>query len=161
MNKSVIVYGPHEQMARHAVRIRKHFGATTVVHGWRGTMDIKTGITVYFTDDKCLADHMREIGVPPVMTFAEVAQQINAAIPKTIWFSASFPPVRRGVYQTCHKPEEMDAELFGYQHWNGKGFGAFNTNAKCAEEEKLWAAHPLLSRPYWRGLAEEPIVVAA
>lgn len=159
--KTLIIYGPAGcGKTRYAERIRKHFNLDRVFDDWGGTFDITDGRAVYFTNDDWLAAELRAIGVHPVMSFEEVAKQINDAIPRTQWFQVGVLPVHEGVYETTDKEYMMDRNQQGFQLWNGSYWGGFGMDANDAVHGFEPGFASSYQENYWRGLAEEPILIS-
>jgi len=159
MNKSIIVYGPQGcGKTVNAERIRKHFGLTgKIVDDWRGIMDHKYGYALYLTNDSDLVSRARQLGMTAI-PFADVAQQINAAIPKTQWFTPEVKPVNIGPYETQDNADRLGKGASGVQAWTGKYWGTFCSNFQ--DPDLLSFEHEsIYQENYWRGLAEEPIIV--
>jgi hypothetical protein len=155
MNKSVIVYGPQGcGKTRWAERIAKHFGLTRIVDGWGCSVFLPHG-TLYLTNNE--EDVRLWNSEENYMSFAEVAQQINDAIPRTQWFPMSAQPEREGVY------ELRVIGFEDYTHWSAwKGEWKTTTGSAlraAPQTERSWGAHNHSVNDAWRGLVEEPIVV--
>lgn len=162
--QSVIVHGEPRLLAKHAARIVKHFRADTLIQGWCGVLDIRTGITVYFTNNDRVLKVAREIGVPPVFTLEEVAQQINDAIPLTGWINCCRvgQPSRKGWYDVNYNADDpsYDADE-KRKYWNGVQW-CFDDSGDAFTGCYFGSANGTeYHGEAWRGLAEEPIVLGA
>jgi hypothetical protein len=151
MNKSVIVYGPQGcGKTRNAERIRKHFGLERIVDDFCGIIGpaFDKGI-LYLT---CFDDPgYKKIGLR-MISFAEVAQQINDAIPLTEWFGPDTTPGQPGIYKTREPDESEWFNYFDGLEWHF-GHGEVDRVTHYAN------ALPDYLMDGWRGLAEEPIVI--
>lgn len=155
MNKSVIVYGPQGcGKTRYAERIREHFGLERIVGELWSFKPLATDGHLYLVT----SETWDSSGSVRSMSFAEVAQQINDAIPRTQWFPMNAQPEREGVYEL----RVIDVE--GYTHWSawkGEWKNTDRSALKAAPHtERSWVAYNHRTNDAWRGLAEEPIVVA-
>lgn len=157
MGNFIILHGPQGcGKTRYAERIAKHLGRDKIVDDWNGMIDQKHGKALYIVTDgsKALAV-ARTLQAFDIVSFTEVAQQINAAIPKTKWFhtSQSQWPDKIGVYcATVSSDQEF------YRHWDGSNFHYGDETPGKADQVKgnQW---PSRSGLYWCGLAEEPITI--
>jgi hypothetical protein len=158
MNKSIIVYGPQGcGKTRWAERIAKHFGLATVVDDWDGLGLLNCFNTLYLTAQTANDLEVEAAVGYDVRPFAEVAQQINDAIPLTPWQSG--PPPMVG---------EWSASIDGgsdhiRRWWDGERWSfAWSTDDNQAEKRRRAGRRTYVSQKViqWRGLAEEPIVVA-
>jgi hypothetical protein len=156
MNKPIIVQAPPDLAAKYGQRIAKHFGLAQTFYNWRGTLDHGTLVSLYLTDRADVLASCRELNMD-VRTLEEVAQQINAAIPRTQWFGMDSKPVHVGPYETKLHPSSRST----WQHWNGKRFGGWALTADTACERRVRHTASHFQNVEWRGLAEEPIVVPA
>lgn len=168
MNKSVIVYGPQGcGKGKHAARIAKHFGLARVVEEWDGTRapysrHIVEPMGVLYLTSLPEAEICKALNVEPgttrrVLSFADIAQQINDAIPLTPWRTGRPPAV--GEWIASHTRSESHR-----RYWNGERWShVFGTDFD--QETKNRQAGQLTSLGYdffeYRGLAEEPIIVPA
>ncbi len=152
MNKSIIVTGVPGGKTRFAERIAKHFRLHAIHQQWNGTSIFPCDY-LYVTDSK----HVYA-SAPHVMTFAEVAKQINDAIPTTQEFSTAqmqWPDKDRpGIYMAS---VSSDQEF--YRYWDGRNFhyGDDEKDTAFIVRGRRW---PRKSNLCWRGLAEEPIIVS-
>jgi hypothetical protein len=71
----------------------------------------------------------------------------------TRWFKPAEKPVREGVYQTADRGM-LESGTRGYQYWNGKWWGYYNTTPSSAYRERSQKSG--YQRNYWRGLADKP-----
>jgi len=164
MNKSVIVYGPQGcGKTRHAERIRKHFGLDSIVDDFDPRKGMMLYGVLYLTCDM-RAPMMRPTNkrMGQLFSFAEVAQQINDAIPLTDWQSG--PPPAVGEWNSSYN-NGFNANRSNKRWWNGEYWSCiyFDSDPQDAKNDcaGLKSTHDDESRFVWRGLAEEPIVVAA
>lgn len=74
----------------------------------------------------------------------------------TAWFHCDIKPVHIGVYQTDHDNGKQDP---GYCLWDGTRWGCERTSVADALRNPYFSG--AVQAKDWRGLAEQPIVVAA
>jgi hypothetical protein len=153
------VYGPQGcGKTRYAERIRKHFGLDSIVDEFDPRGYINPTGELYLVN----CDGPAGSGVVRCMSFAEVAQQINDAIPLTDWQSG--PPPAVGEWNSSYNggfcAKRSDKRWWNGEYWSCIYFDDDPQDAKndCAG---IKSTHDDESRFVWRGLAEEPIVVAA
>lgn len=164
MNKSIIVYGPQGcGKTRYAERIAKHFGLTIIndADDPRQLRDFHRMKCLLLTStDK--ATICAELMLDPsefnrVLSFAEVAQQINAAIPLTDWFPTGTKPAKIGEYNASYYTSSITSRRW----WNGLSWSCCWYPNEDEEEKARCKDSPGIAfgEITWRGLAEEPIVV--
>jgi hypothetical protein len=151
MNKSIIVTGVPGGKTRFAERIAKHLGLHRINIQWNGTSIFLRG-HLYITDSKNVGAF-----APHVLTFAEVAKQINEAIPLTEWFPYGTEPVRKGEYNATY-----DENKEAIRWWDGKQWSAAYFRYETDGEKRRCKSTPLCLpiEITWRGLSEEPIIVS-
>lgn len=161
MNKSIIVYGPQGcGKTRYAERIAKHFGLSSFVDGFD---PVRTGIILYgmlyLTNNMRTPEiRARNVSTGMVLPFAEVAKQINDAIPRTEWFPPDVKPAHIGAYEVEDDYARIIKTDFGFQSYNGKYWGVYCSH--LGDPDLLDAEYEsAFQKNYWRGLAEEPIIV--
>ncbi|WOH61942.1 hypothetical protein [Bradyrhizobium sp. BWC-3-1] len=156
MNKSVIVYGPQGCGKTHwKERIARHLGLQFIVDEWDGQKAMSHD-TLYLTANPEHAKHWRySRGV----SFAEVAQQINDAIPRTQWFTPDVLPEHHGAYETTDiENDTLVLHCHGCQWWNGSYWGGYGLTPDESARRFPKGYKSDYQVNYWRGLAEEPIV---
>lgn len=153
MNQTVIIYGPQGcGKSRAAERIRQHFGLERILDNV-DSFDLNhvkwmpAGVLYLVSCEINPAPHITRC-----MSFADVAQQINAAIPLTDWQSG--PPPAAGEYVASTRRNDSLCSW-----WNGK-FWSVSYGKEVPQAEKNRRAGLQSHSPWekeWRGLAEEPI----
>lgn len=155
MNKSVIVYGPQGcGKTRWADRIAKNFGLDVIVDDW-GCSVFSPHCTLYLTNNEEDVQLWKDEAI--CLSFATVAEMINQGIPRTQWFGANDRPVHRGIYE-CDREEVFPKRgrvtrrlaYCGNDNWEYAEDTGHHVPGDCASFDIF---------DYWRGLAEEPIVI--
>jgi len=158
MNKSVIVYGLAgmekyaDRMAKHFNLLRWKFLPIRIVNG-RAVARISVADTLYLA----ISDVKPTAEARHCYSFAEVAKQINDAIPRTPWFPMSQNPHHIGVYELrAPRNEEQTHWSLWDSEWKFSAATADRAAIQCVRGDG-----PYRTNTGWRGLAEEPIVVQA
>ena len=155
MAKSIIVYGRDlGQMRKYAGRITKHLGMKRN-EGWGigcSSFKIPAQDTVIFFE-WALSEVPQIRNGHKAISFAEVAKQINDAIPLTPWRKGTPPAVG-----------EWNASIYRYEGIR-RWWGGEKWSLAWSERSMQGTANNRAGLPsgqggiYWRGLSEEPILV--
>jgi len=158
--KSMIVYGPDAaHMATQAGRMCQHLGLKkfallpsglcTEIDYWSDTLYL------YESEGYPTLFNMTPMTSDLLASFAEVAQQINDAIPLTAW--AKMPPDLVGEYNASIERSEHPRRWWDGNAWSYAYYPYYS------KEEKFDNAMAHSGDTYfveWRGLSQEPIKVA-
>ncbi len=157
MNKSIIVYGRDiSLMIENATRMVKHFNLkrwqTWSKDEPRGGYFIHGVLVLVYseTPPKPEGSFCQQI------SFAEVAKQINDAIPLTDWQSG--PPPMLGEWNASAYQDPGMRRWWNGDLWS-MGWSKNHHQDTANQRAKITTAKNFSERIFWRGLSEEPIVV--